>query len=306
MNYTQFRATIVEQVKSGLPSDAVVKIHSVTKNNSLHLDGLSVFYKKSDISPNIYLNSYYEDYLRGEALEEITTQIISLFTHFHEDRLQKMNPFEHFEKPDHDKIFYRLINYKKNEDLLKESPHIRYLDLAVTFHYLLNSGAEGIESFRITNQMMDLWMLTPKQLYEKAKSNTAKLFPSSICPMDELLINLMKHNIWGMDFTLDKSGFTDKKLSMMYVLSTQNGINGATAVLYPGLMAEFALKLETDFYVIPSSIHEMLLIPSRFAPSPATLKEMIEEVNQKEVPLEDVLSDNPYFYHRESKKLRMT
>lgn len=306
MNYTQFISTIVEQIKHCLPPEAVVKIHNVTKNNSLHLDGLSIFYKKSDISPNIYLNYYYEDYLRGENLSEITCRIISVFTQFHEGKLCKRNPFEHFKEPDHNKIFYRLINYGKNEGLLRESPHIRYLDLAITFHYLLNSDAEGIESFRITSQMTELWNLSPKLLYEKAKFNTVKLFPGIIRPMDELLIELMKNNTWGFsDSELKNSDFSESNLSMMYVLSTQNGINGATAILYPELMAEFAFRLKSDFYVIPSSIHEMLLIPARFAPSLATLREMIEEVNKKEVPIEDVLSDNPYFYNRKNGKLRM-
>lgn len=306
MNYKEFISTVVEQVKSSLPSDATVKIHNVTKNNSLHLDGLSIFYKKSDISPNIYLNSYYEDYLRGDTIDEITSRIMALFTQFQAEQSDRKNPFENFDKPDYKKIFYRLVNYGKNEELLRESPHIRYLDLAVTFHYLLNSEAEGIESFRITNHMAKLWQLSPQRLYEKAKNNTAKLFPGLIRPMHEILMDLIEHNpLTVPDSSFEKSLYAKDDMSMMYVLSTQNGINGATAVLYPELMAEFASRLESDFYVIPSSIHEMLLVPSRFAPSPDMLREMIEEVNKKEVPIEDILSDTPYFYNRKNGKLKM-
>lgn len=307
MEYKEFLSTIVDKVSANVSQDASVQIHSVTKNNNLHLDGLTVFYGDSAISPNIYLNSFYEEYLKGCTLDEITERILKEFEYFKERGLPGENAYETIKTPNRDNFFYRLVNYGKNKELLKEVPHIPYLDLAITFHYLVNTVPDGIESFRISSRMLEMWQLSVEDLYSCAIRNTKRLFPGSIRPINDLLMEIMGNSPESdfSDLSLDDMDSPKTALDMMYVLSTKNGIHGATAVLYPDLLRTFAEKIQSDFYVIPSSIHEMLLVPSGYAPSLSELNEMIRTVNERQVPLEDILSDHSYYFHQGSEKLQV-
>lgn len=311
MDYADFLSTVVEQIKFKVPSDAKVQVQKVTKNNSLHLDGLTIFYGDSKVSPNVYMNTFYEDYKNGQSMEETLKEILAVFERCAKTCPQFKEDSEYLEKPEENRIFYRLVNYRKNQELLREMPHIPYLDLAITFHCLVNSSPDGIGSFRVTNHMMDLWKMSEKELYKMAKKNTPKLFPGLIRPMHELLEDLINQNLGAEpkpdnnnSFFMEQPVFPEEA-NFMYVLSNNSGINGATAILYPNLIKPLADSLSTDFCVIPSSIHEMLLIPAKISPPHFKLDEMVYEVNRSQVPLEDVLSDHAYYYQRSSGKLKI-
>ena len=93
----------------------------------------------------------------------------------------------------------------------------------------------------------------------------------------------------------------------MYVLSNKLKIHGATSIVYPGLLEDIAERLCSDLIIIPSSIHEVLIIPESYIDSqdnlPPDYESMIREVNETQLTDDEVLGDCVYHYRRDTKTL---
>ena len=85
---------------------------------------------------------------------------------------------------------------------------------------------------------------------------------------------------------------------MMLILTNQYKIYGATTMLYPGILKKISDKLDSDLVLIPSSIHEFLVLPRTIHDDIPTLNSFINEVNSTEVTDEEILSDHVYIYSR--------
>lgn len=337
MEYQQFVDDVKNCISWKVDNDYEVKINKVLKNNSVELDGI-VFFKEGDtISPNIYLNQYYVRYQEGEALEEIADDIIGLY----EDSMKEQTydygkmdfTFEQFK----DRIIYRVVNYSKNSALLENIPHVRFLDLAITFHCLVKQDDSGIGTIRLTNEHKQLWNLSVKELMRLAAANTERLLPIKISTMEEVLAELFRKEFetnsydklagndfsgevedeWQQDMAPDSeytgemldAMFSDmmreQRTPKMYIITNAVGINGATSIIYKDAIRNFAEKLETDFYILPSSIHEVILVPYEDSISREELKDMVNEVNCTQVPIEEVLSDRVYIYRRKTNQIEI-
>jgi hypothetical protein len=91
----------------------------------------------------------------------------------------------------------------------------------------------------------------------------------------------------------------------MYILSNHKGINGATCLLYENVLYEFAQLIQSDFYILPSSIHEIILVPYDKTISKETLADMVKDVNRTQVARDEVLSDRVYFFSRKNNAITM-
>ena len=93
----------------------------------------------------------------------------------------------------------------------------------------------------------------------------------------------------------------------MYIVSNEKKLNGASAILYKDSLQSIARRLNSDFYIIPSSVHEVIAIPyNDFTKKQESfLKETIAFVNNTEVSTQDVLSNNLYFFSREDNELKI-
>ena len=91
----------------------------------------------------------------------------------------------------------------------------------------------------------------------------------------------------------------------MYVLTNRKRCNGAACVLYEQVLENFAKKINDNLYILPSSVHEVIMIPASFAGKASQLREMVEEINATQVEDEEVLSDSVYFFNRMTKKLEL-
>ncbi len=349
MEYQQFVDDVRDCISIKIEDGYEVKVNRVMKNNSVELDGI-VFFKSGDtISPNIYLNQYYLRYQEGEPLETIADDIISTYEYSMREQAKEYGDltftFEQFK----DNIIYRVVNYNQNKVLLESVPHVRFLDLAITFHCLVKQDQLGIGTIRLTNEHKELWNLTVKELMRLASENTERLFPMKISTMEEVLAELF-HKEWvsgekeevdelvrdldsnfellkevqeeseqAEDDILDgRDEYTEEMLEAMlsdmmqnqkapkmYILTNSVGINGATAMIYRDAIRNFADKLETDFYILPSSIHEVILVPYENSLSREELKDMVGEVNCTQVPVEEVLSNRVYIYRRKTNMIEI-
>ena len=96
-----------------------------------------------------------------------------------------------------------------------------------------------------------------------------------------------------------------QKTMPMYVVSNKKNLFGASAILYSDYLEEWAEELECDLYVIPSSVHELLVMPAAHAYSGEEITEMIREINRTQVAREEILSDHVYIYRRNEGRITM-
>lgn len=294
MTYHQFLTYVREQSVYELehPEDYQITINHVVKNNSVELDGICLHKHGESLSPTIYLNSYYEEYQKGRPLKSILGEIISTISN---DIPRLEIPASLYDDYDsvRQQIILRLVNYKRNQEQLKTCPYLPFCDLAITFRWLVHSDPYGIASSLITNRELDLWNITVEELYQTAIVNTRNLFPARIQPLQELLTEYQEENKAFQQFM-------DSPLPSipLYLLSNQNRINGATCMIYEHVLADFAAEQNSDIYILPSSIHEVLMIPARFPLEEEALLSMVYNANRTVVSLTEILSDSIYRYDR--------
>lgn len=300
LSYEEFIGAITEAVKNIFLKGYKVSVNPITKNNSIHLDGLVILKEGETTSPSIYLNDYYEEYKEGKLLSEIVKEIKELYDESYNSEEFRSTAFEDNFENLKSTVIFRLINLEKNKQQLQDMPHLPLLDLAIAFYCLIRSSEEGIGTVKITNQLMKLWNTDLNELTELAKVNTPRLFSPVIRPMNDIIREILldgERNIFKKD--IDKQIKSGKIKSRMYILSNEKGINGASSLLYTDILKEFSYQLDTDFYILPSSIHELILVPKDGYMKKEELRKMVKEVNETQVPYEDILSDSVYVYSRE-------
>lgn len=314
LDFKEFCTEVKKLLSGRFDEECKIELNQVTKNNAIKLEGIVILQKNETVAPNIYLNNYYMGYRDGLGLEEI---IQNIYDEYHNARMQgdMKNISENLEVDKvKSSIIYRLINYNKNKDLLGQIPHTKFLDLAVTFHCLVRSNEEGIGTIRITNQHLKIWNITLEDLIQHARINTPKLFPPVVQSMKKVIKRLMEEDRelhretfyernsiekdMIEDFTEEEFMRGSHQDNNMLVVSNHRNINGASCMIYPDLIKEISEQLDSDLYILPSSIHELIIVKNDYSYDKKILKEMVKDINFTQVPLEEVLSNNIYFYSR--------
>jgi hypothetical protein len=310
-DYNSFINEITRMVKKMMGEEFSVRIYKVTKNNSLELDSLVLLREGKNFAPNIYLMPYYEAYLEGTSIKELADRLCGIYQHCSIPIVDEKFSYSFEDMKEF--LIYRLVSYDKNRKLLEKVPHIKYLDLAITFHCLVRDDDEGIGTIRVTNEHTQQWKATLQELHALAINNTKRLFPSTIRSMEEVIKGMLAEEFITSEeddlseelldrFLSNNSNTSNQK---MYILTNQKGINGASCLLYDNVLREFANQIHSDFYILPSSIHEIILVPYEKEITIDTLTEMVKDVNRTQVAGDEVLSDRVYFFSRENNAISM-
>lgn len=295
MNYKQFLDCVQDRVLQTIGEEVDVDIRHVLKNNGRELDGLTIMCSESEGSPTIYLNDYYEQFMSGRNIDSIVREIIQMYEINRENIKFTAEEFKYFENV-RSRIVYKLINYDANKKLLENVPFKRFLDLAVVFCVLVEQKEESSAAALIHNSHMNLWNVTSDEICEIAKENSPRLLPYRITRLDDIL---------GDEFCDEFSNEPGKGVEMlsdsdyMYVLSNELGIHGAACMLYDGILQRFSQRFGSDIIIIPSSVHEVLLIPWKQQYDIQELNSLVRDVNDNIVDAEEMLAQNVYLYCRD-------
>lgn len=273
-------------------------INHVIKNNGCEMDGLVIMEKGKDIAPTIYLDSFYELYTNGENIKNIIRQIEVIYEQNKNNVTFDVNILKHFDTIK-DKIVYKVVNYRSNEKLLEQVPHKRILDLAVVFYCLLDNEYGRSATALIYNNNLKNWNVTIDDVYKAALKNTPDLLHSKISSMAALFEKC------GVNVDGEEVDLKDYVPSDMYVLTNESKLNGAACILYENVLYDFAQKLGADLYILPSSVHEVILLPKLSMFEKDELVNMVKEVNTEGVAADEVLSDHVYEYNRTERLITM-
>lgn len=296
MNYNNFCESIKKEVANQLPRHTV-EIQEMGKINSVKRIGLVIQEKNKNVSPIIYLEEYYQEYLRRNKFHEIAKEIVLFYKNVKDGKFdtEKLMNFEDIKN----KIGLKLINTKKNKEFLKTVPSIPFLDLSIIFYVLIGANAQGIAGMNIINEYMVNWNVTIQDLWECALKNSSEMFPAVLQTMTSVLKEMMEAKKEG-NLLVENTGERDG----MYVLSNQLKSYGAACIVYPDIPVMIGEILKKDYYIIPSSVHEIIIIPT-YDMEPEELDAMVCEVNRSQVSEEEILSDHCYRFIRAEKQVVM-
>lgn len=189
-----------------------------------------------------------------------------------------------FSKIQH-RIVYRLMNAEENEELLKQIPHLPIMDLAITFHVLIPTKKYDSCSMPIKQEHINLWKVPISRLYELAKQNTPRLCPCRFLRLSEY-IQLPEIEL----------GYSNP----LRVLTNEMGIYGAAVLLYPEIPKKIYEKISGGYYLLPSSVHEFLVLPMDCCSYDRDLHQIVQEVNTSCVEKHEFLSNNVYCFDGEN------
>jgi hypothetical protein len=296
MEFSAFVAALERQLQERYP-DCEVKVCPVEKNNGVQLTAIHILQKGHTLTPSIYLEECYRQYLDGRSLEETLSAVAGLYE---EQKLPGEVPLpalEDFEAVQ-DILCCRLINWEKNRERLQEMPHRQFLDCAVTYDIpvTLSEGREG--RITVTETLRRLWHVDEDTLYRHGMENTRRLMPVKLQPVGELIGDILSARRKDRESEGAWQEAEEVPDIPLYVLRCESGSQtSAAALLYREVLQEFAKK-HGDFYILPSSVFEVLLAPVAGLPADAaSLCGMVQEVNRTQVLPEEVLSDCAYRYH---------
>lgn len=303
-----FVGTVKSAVEAMYGEGYIVRVQEVQKNNGLMLNGLTIQKIEVNIAPTIYLDSFYEDYRNGRTLVSIVNAVAATYEQHKVEKNFSVDMISNFDSV-RDKICFKLINAEKNQELLKNIPYVPFMDLAIVFYILIDQNQEGNATALVRNGMMQVWGNPGVEyVYELAKMNTQKIFKGHVASMMEVMSGIIAENdcvapdLVDAFFSMD---VYEDSFIPMFVATNKCKLNGASVILYDGLLAKFAEKVGGDFYILPSSIHETILLPVTGDMDVDYLIDMVRSVNAAEVSPEEVLSDNVYKYLADEDRVEM-
>lgn len=262
-----------------------VMYHSVRKIN-FQEEALLVRYKGDQIAPVVYMSGRYEDYLSGREMSEIVKDIAR---DVQEARKHQPDMLDLTAEMAKERLYLSVINAEKNEELLNSVPYRKIEDLACIAKFRLDAES----SVLVNEDLCRKLRMTSEEVLAIAERNMVK--NGYQCePLDLEIKRILKEQ--GVSDREIEEGMMKTQSSMMYVASTANHMEGAAVIASREAMHDFYDKIGEPFYILPSSRHEVILLPDRCGLEIADLAEMVKDVNRQVVDEKDVLSDHVYHF----------
>lgn len=311
INREEFTQKVTEQVREQI-TDAVIESRTVMKNNGVRRTGIAVRKEDRNLVPFIYIDGAYEEYQEGRKMEEIIKDVMEIYENSGNLELEKKLSVKDLQNWAwvKDKIFLKLISTEKNQEMLKSHPSTPFLNLSCIYYISLEFQKCGCCSAHVKNSSLQIWGVTVEELHEQALENMKKYVEDELKSMQQVLAETLLESE-DREFAREMGNLVVELIEpqeniSMYVLSNSYRINGAASLVYSDKVKKLAERLGKDLYIIPSSVHEVILVPVKDEEDEAEeLKEMVLDVNDTMVDPAEVLSESVYCYERETGEIRI-
>ena len=295
MEYEKFKEQFVEDLKERLEAGGEkfsVDLNAVQKMNQ-NYEAVTVKPEDAIIGVNLNMTEIYERYDRGMSYDTLVREVAEKADRALHDRpdfnLEALQDYDQMKE----KLSMEVVSAERNADLLEKVPHKDMEDMAVVYRFVLDSDSEGRGSILVTNQLMDNYGITAEQLHEDALKYAPVMRPAVIQTMAETLLEMMGPEAKDMIPVLPDDP--------LFVATVPDKIQGAGVLAYQDFMEQAAERVGGDFFILPSSIHEILLVRDDGTFDINHLEDMVKQVNETEVAPEDLLTDSVYHYDSKEK-----
>lgn len=292
MDYRTFVEKIREKIQEHLGKDYEVQITTNPKLNGTEKTGLSIrkTQEPQQVMPIIYLEECFERYLQEKEFSECVEEICEVYKYQKENEekimaelksIENMNRWEKVQN----KVYPMLVSAKENEDLKGKYFYQEYLDFLIL--YVIRVTEVGIGSIKITKQMVKSWKVSEYEIHHQAVENL-KTDGYRVRSLN----SVVKENLLGITEDAEEE---IEEAEPMYVLTNQIKYFGAAGIF---LCAEMFQKIvgKQNFYILPSSVHELILIKDTDGYDMETLSTMVRNVNEEQVTEDERLSNHAYYY----------
>lgn len=308
LSYEEFKDRVMHEFIDYLPekySDWMLELHTIPKLNQV-LTGITIRPKvpcKAFIAPTFYMERLYEQYEESGSFEKtMSEQAVYLeeSIKFVPKNILSLD-FTKVRK----KIVFQIVNTVENVEMLKRCPHRNFEDLSIVYRAITGISKNGVSGFLITNDIAEAESLNEEELYKLAYENTRKLFPFKSERIEVMMRRLMRR--WGADETEIREAFpgytkTPEK-ERIYVVTNRHDFFGANALLYSDVIAELAERIGTDCYILPSSVHDLIVLSTETYTKQSNLANIVKTTNNESVRPSDRLSDSVYLYSLSERKI---
>ena len=288
MEIKEFGQIMAREVGDKLGEGIDIECTDVVKNNGVVYHALTIRKKGQCIAPTIYIDQMLEKYNRGTVLMSLVDDVVKMYRSCAPSVDTDIDFFDDFSVVSKH-LFFKVVNYKKNKKKLQDVPVNRVMDLALVPLAMFEHPQLGSGTITIDNSHLEVWEISEEELWENVVESAPRIAPPKIKGL--------------MDYLEGITGDADDadELCGIYVISNTCGNLGAGVIFYPGLLKGLADDHECNLFVIPSSIHECIVIPDAgLCTDTSFLRAIIKDVNRTTVEDVEILSDNLYMYDRES------
>ena len=297
MKYETFVDKVREAVQNCMGEEMVIEKKEVIKNNSVSVAGLMIADRKDNYSSFLDLQFQYLLYLQDEDMDSCVQQIIAEYEKKKEERGKMQEVMARVREWDNvrEQVYPILISYEDNKEWLAEAVHQRFLDLAICFAVRV---PEVHGNIKVKRNLFNLWGITETVLETQAMENLMQdgyTISSVLDILEEMGDASCKERVeedLGNEIPLR-------------ILSNANCCLGAAGILHRELLAEYAAKIDKNLFLLPSSLHEIMILPADKGTVGNELKAMVQEINQDCVNPEEKLSDHVYYFDREDNSIRI-
>ena len=286
MDFETFMNEAIKEMRDRFPDFDISK-QEVSKLQGESYTGMAVRPENSEIGATLNLQDFYKALGFGMFLEDVMDSIersvVSAVRHMPHYDARVLEDYDRMK----DALTVDLVPVAGNEEKLAQIPHKNVEDMALVYRFEEESSVYGSASILVTNEMLAVYDITADQLHEDAMKAAVQNRPAKLHNMNDVMRDMMG----------DMSGLVPmNEPSPLWVATVEGGQNGAGVIQYPGFLDQAAEALGGDFYVLPSSVHEVLLVADDGSMEIGYLEEMVRSVNETEVSPAERLSDNVYHY----------
>lgn len=301
MGFEEFIENVFEAIRVKAGGAFQIKKHDVIKNNNVKRTGINVMKSEEDIGSCVYLDELYREYeTAGMRFEEIVDEVYRLIVKHEEEAPDvDISGFRNWETV-HGDIYAKLINAEQNKELLEKIPHRAFMDLAVVYYAVARDSArEDIGTILIYNGHMEMWEQDEENLYQTAMMNMRADGEADLATIETIVKRIVP------DFIFPAASDNAPRNTSMYILTNRSKRFGAAEILDKRTLRMIADKVGDRFIVLPSSLHETIVLPPKDETEYGRLADMVREVNDTDVDVEERLSYHVYVYSRDEEALQI-
>ena len=299
MDYENFKEQFIADVKDRLAeqgADVKVCVNEVNKLNESY-EAITVTPEGSNIGVNMSLEKFYDAVQDGTPYDSVVDKAVDVINNGIDKRpeidVESLTDYSQMKE----KLAMEVVSAEANKDMLQNVPHQNMEDMAVVYRFVLNSDEDGRASILVTNQILDHMGVTPEQLHADAMENAPQIKPAEIKGMSEVMAEMMGYDQAAMMGIVPVAPEDEQ----MFVATVPDKVHGAGVLAYQDFMDQAAERVGGDFFILPSSIHEVLIVPDNGKMDLKELENMVKEVNETQVAPADKLTDSVYHYDSKEK-----
>ena len=293
MDYESFKKEFTEDIKEKLYEmgygDVDVKINNIKKVNRDY-EAMNVVPEGGVMGVSFNLEEIFTKFEQSgdydSVLKNTTSFVANGIDSAPKTDIDNLLNYEEMKN----KLSIEVISAEANKELLLNIPHDRIEDLAAVYRFVLKSESTGKASILVSNEMMQKMGITHEQLKNDALYNAPIIRPAVIKGMNEVIKELMGKEAYEL------ANGTGNVEESVYVATVPDKDSGAGVLSYQNFMDQAAERVGGDFFILPSSIHEILIVKDGGEMKAELLRNMVQQINRTELMPEDKLSDNVYHY----------